>query len=95
MTDPDVLVGTETADDAAVYRLREDLAVVATLDFFTPVVDDRIEVVAGFAYDAGPEEIRSGTVIPLGAALLRLPDGRELPVVVGSYRGRAAVRLLP
>ncbi len=40
ITDPDVLVGTETADDAAVYRLRDDLAVVATLDFFTPVVDE-------------------------------------------------------
>ena len=35
-----MLVGTETADDAAVYRLRKDLAVVATLDFFTPIVDD-------------------------------------------------------
>jgi selenide,water dikinase len=40
VTDPAVLVGTETADDAAVYRLRDDLAVVATLDFFTPVLDD-------------------------------------------------------
>jgi selenide,water dikinase len=40
VTDPKVLVGLETADDAAVYRLRKDLAVVATLDFFTPIVDD-------------------------------------------------------
>ena len=40
VTDRKVLVGTETADDAAVYRLRKDLAVVATLDFFTPIVDD-------------------------------------------------------
>ncbi len=40
VTDPKVLVGLETADDAAVYKLRKDLAVVATLDFFTPVVDD-------------------------------------------------------
>lgn len=38
-----MLVGTETADDAAVYRLRDDLAVIATLDFFTPVVDDPYE----------------------------------------------------
>jgi cysteine desulfurase NifS/selenium donor protein len=35
-----VLVGTETADDAAVYRISESLAVVQTVDFFTPVVDD-------------------------------------------------------
>ncbi|MEW6688783.1 MAG: selenide, water dikinase SelD [Pseudomonadota bacterium] len=35
-----LLVGTETADDAAVYRLNESQALVATTDFFTPIVDD-------------------------------------------------------
>jgi selenide,water dikinase len=40
-----LLVGMETSDDAAVYRLRDDLAVVLTTDFFTPIVDD--------AYDWG------------------------------------------
>jgi len=39
-TDPDLLVGTDTSDDAAAYRLRDDLALVQTVDFFTPVVDD-------------------------------------------------------
>jgi selenide,water dikinase len=38
--DPNVLVGAGTADDAAVYRLRDDLAIVQTVDFFTPIVDD-------------------------------------------------------
>ena len=38
--DPSVLVDTATADDAAVYRLTEDLAVVQTVDFFTPIADD-------------------------------------------------------
>jgi selenide,water dikinase len=38
--DPRVLVGTETRDDAAVYRLSDTEAVVETVDFFTPVVDD-------------------------------------------------------
>lgn len=37
---PDLLVGTETGDDAAVWRLDADRALVATTDFFTPVVDD-------------------------------------------------------
>src|ERR671938_1574656 len=36
----DLLVGTETADDAAVYKLNETQALVATTDFFTPIVDD-------------------------------------------------------
>ncbi len=37
---PDLLVGTETADDAAVYRLNDTQALVATTDFFMPIVDD-------------------------------------------------------
>jgi selenide,water dikinase len=38
--DPALLVGAATADDAAVYRLRPDLAIVQSADFFTPIVDD-------------------------------------------------------
>src|SRR5436305_738269 len=38
--DPRVLVGTATADDAGVYRLDKDRALVQTVDFFTPIVDD-------------------------------------------------------
>ncbi len=41
--DSKVLVGTETADDAAVYQLNEDQAFVVTLDYFTPVVDSPYE----------------------------------------------------
>jgi len=39
-SDPELLVGANTADDAAVYRLRPDLALVQSADFFTPIVDD-------------------------------------------------------
>lgn len=38
--DPNLLVGFETADDAAVYRLNDQMALVQTVDFFTPIVDD-------------------------------------------------------
>jgi selenide,water dikinase len=38
--DPALLVGHESADDAAVYRVSESLAIVSTVDFFTPIVDD-------------------------------------------------------
>src|SRR3989442_3289230 len=38
--DPNMLVGTATADDAAVYRIDRDRALVQTVDFFTPIVDD-------------------------------------------------------
>jgi len=40
LADPNVLVGFDTSDDAGVYRVRDDLAIVTTADFFTPIVDD-------------------------------------------------------
>ncbi len=39
--DPRLLVGHAHADDAAVFALTDDLALVQTVDFFTPIVDDR------------------------------------------------------
>jgi len=40
MDDPNLIVGMERADDAGVYKLSEDLAIIQTVDFFTPIVDD-------------------------------------------------------
>jgi selenide,water dikinase len=40
---PDLLVGTETSDDAGVFRIAPDLALVQTVDFFTPIVDDAFQ----------------------------------------------------
>lgn len=39
-SDPELLAGDNPADDAAVYRLRDDLALIQTVDYFTPIVDD-------------------------------------------------------
>lgn len=39
-TDPNLLIGAESSDDAAVYKLTDDLAIVQTLDFFPPMVED-------------------------------------------------------
>ncbi len=39
-TDPNVLVGLDHADDAGVYKVTDDLAIIQTVDFFTPIVDD-------------------------------------------------------
>lgn len=41
--DAQVIVGTETSDDATVYRISDDFAIVQSLDFFTPIVDDPYE----------------------------------------------------
>jgi len=43
VSDPNVLVELSTADDAAVYRITDDIAAVLTVDFFTPIVDDAYE----------------------------------------------------
>ena len=40
VSDPNLIVGMERAEDAGVYKLSDDLAVIQTLDFFTPIVDD-------------------------------------------------------
>jgi len=41
--DADIIVGTDTSDDAAVYRINDETAIVQTVDFFTPIVDDPYE----------------------------------------------------
>lgn len=41
-SDPNLLVGFETADDAAVYRISPETALVSTVDYITPVVDDPV-----------------------------------------------------
>ena len=43
MRHPDLLVGVETGDDAAVYRLSDDIALIVTVDFFPPITDDPYE----------------------------------------------------
>lgn len=40
MSDPNLIVGLETRDDAGVYKLSDDLAIIQTIDFITPIVDD-------------------------------------------------------
>ncbi len=40
MSDPNVIVGMDNMDDAGVYKLTDDLAIIQTIDFFTPIVDD-------------------------------------------------------
>lgn len=83
-TRPDghVLVGNDTSDDAAVYQLREDLAVVTTVDFFTPVVDDPYDFGRIAATNALSDVYAMGgtpvTALNLVAWPLTMVDGKEL-----------------
>ena len=76
---PDLLVGTDTSDDAAVYRLRDDLALVATTDFFTPVVDDPTDFGRIAAANALSDVYAMGGTPFMALALLGMPIG-TLPV---------------
>lgn len=79
---PDLLVGTETGDDAAVYRLNDDQALVATTDFFTPVVDDPHDFGRIAATNALSDVYAMGGTPILALALLGMPLGRIAPEVV-------------
>jgi selenide,water dikinase len=73
---PNLLVGAETADDAAVYRLSDSLALVATTDFFMPVVDDPYEFGRIAATNALSDIYAMGGTPLLALAVLGMPLGR-------------------
>jgi len=94
---PDVLVGYSTADDAGVVRLRDDLALVQTVDFFTPIVDDpydfgRIAATNALSdvYAMGGEPVSALNLVAfplekLGAAVLGeiLRGGQDVATAAG------------
>jgi len=81
LENPDVLVGLETGDDAAVYRLRPDLALVVTTDFFTPVVDDAYTFGAIAAANALSDIYAMGAKPLMAVNLVAFPI-KELPASV-------------
>ena len=70
---PNLLVGTETADDAAVYKLNDELAIVATTDFFMPIVDDPFEFGRIAATNALSDVYAMGGMPLLALAILGMP----------------------
>jgi selenium donor protein len=79
--DPNVLVGSATADDAAVYKLSDDLALVVTTDFFTPIVDAPHDFGAIAAANALSDVYAMGARPLLALNLVGFPD-EKLPVGV-------------
>jgi selenide,water dikinase len=70
---PQLLVGTETADDAAVYRLNDDQAVIATTDFFMPIVDDPFDFGRIAAANALSDVYAMGGTPLMALALVAMP----------------------
>ena len=70
---PDLLVGAETSDDAAVYRLNDDQAIVATTDFFMPIVDDPFDFGRIAATNALSDVYAMGARPLLALAIVGMP----------------------
>ncbi len=73
---PHLLVGTETGDDAAVYRLNAEHALVATTDFFTPVVDDPYDFGRIAATNALSDVYAMGGTPIFALAIVGMPLGK-------------------
>lgn len=81
ITDKRVLTGPETSDDAAVYQISEDTAIVQTVDFFTPVVDDPYEFGAIAAANALSDIYAMGAKPLFALNIVGFPSKR-LPIQV-------------
>jgi selenide,water dikinase len=80
---PDLLVGTETGDDAAVWRLNDSQALVATTDFFMPVVDDPFDFGRIAATNALSDVYAMGAKPIFALALVGMPVGKLAPETIG------------
>jgi selenide,water dikinase len=80
---PDLLVGTETSDDAAVYRISDTQAVVSTTDFFMPIVDDPRDFGRIAAANALSDIYAMGGRPIMALAILGMPLGKIDPAMVG------------
>src|SRR5687768_10050818 len=70
---PELLVGIETADDAAVYRLNDEQALIATTDFFMPIVDDPFDFGRIAATNAISDVYAMGGKPILALAIVAMP----------------------
>ncbi len=88
MIPPELMVGIETADDAAVYRLNEHQALVATTDFFMPIVDDPYEFGRIAATNAISDVYAMGGKPIMALALVAMPiDRLPLDAIGAIVRG--------
>jgi selenide,water dikinase len=89
VTDNRVLVGFDTADDAGVYRLTDSLALVQTVDFFTPMVDDPYTYGAIAAANALSDVYAMGGKPMTALSILAWPAGNDLEDLEAILKGGA------
>lgn len=87
--DPNLLVGLGTPDDAAVYRLNDEQAVVLTTDFFAPLVDDPHDFGAISATNAMSDVYAMGGEVLLALNVAAFPEDMDREIIAGILRGGA------
>lgn len=87
---PDLLVGLQTSDDAAVFRMSADLALVQTVDFFAPVVDDPFTYGAIAAANSMSDIYAMGGEVLFGLNIAAFPDDLPSSILAEIFRGGAA-----
>ena len=88
---PELLVGLYTADDAAVYRVNAQQAVISTADFFPPVVDDPYTFGAIAAANALSDVYAMGGQVLLAINLVAWPDNLDAAILSEILRGGADI----
>ncbi|MEX2230477.1 MAG: selenide, water dikinase SelD [Dehalococcoidia bacterium] len=86
---PELLVGLEGPDDAAVYRISDDLAIVQTLDFFSPVVDDPFTYGQIAAANAMSDVYAMGGEVTLALQIAAFPEDLDPAILAEIFRGGA------
>ena len=87
--DPDLLVGYDSRDDAAVYRITDDIALVQTVDFFPPMVDDPYTFGQIAAANALSDVYAMGGEVKTALNLVCFPENMDLNVLGEILRGGA------
>jgi selenide,water dikinase len=89
-THPDLLVGLQTSDDAAVFRLAGDLAVIQTIDFFPPVVDDPFTYGAISAANSMSDIFAMGGEVLFALNVAAFPENLPAEMLTAIFEGGAA-----
>src|SRR6202051_2340265 len=87
IANPNVLVGFDTADDAGIYRLHADLALVQTVDFFTPIVDDPFTFGAIAAANALSDVYAMGGTPISALSIVAFPAAGDMEILGEIMRG--------
>ncbi len=86
---PELLIGLDGPDDAAVYKLSDELALVQTVDFFPPVVDDPYTYGAVAAANAMSDVYAMGGEVLLALQVVGFPEDQPVEILTEIFRGGA------